>query len=51
MGLQTRLQMRLSGKIYSFERPDGLSSRPSGGTFDHHFAYRITPTRPYSKLK
>jgi hypothetical protein len=46
-GLQTRLQTRLSEKIEFFERLDGLSFRPSGGTFDHHFVYQITPTRTY----
>jgi hypothetical protein len=47
-GLQTRLQTRLSEKIEFFKRPDNLSSRPNDGTFDHHFAYRITPTRTYN---
>jgi hypothetical protein len=53
-GLQTRLQTRISGKIEFFEHSDGLSSRPddlsshlNGDTFDHHFAYRIMPTRTY----
>ena len=47
MGLQMRLQMRLFGKIELFERLDGLSSHLNGGTFDYHFAYRITLTRTY----
>ena len=47
MGLQMRLQTRLSGKIEFFERPDGLSSCLNGGTFDHQFAYQITPIRTY----
>jgi hypothetical protein len=45
------LQTRLSGKIEFFECLDGLSSRPNGGTFDHHFTYRITPTRTYKNNK
>ena len=47
-GLQMRLQTRLSGKIEFFERLGNLSSRLNGGTFDHHFAYRITPTKTYT---
>jgi hypothetical protein len=47
MGLQTRLQMRLFEKIEFFKQPDGLSSYPNDGTFDYHFAYRITSTRTY----
>jgi hypothetical protein len=49
--LQTRLQTRLFGKIEFFERSDGLSSRPNNSTFDHHFAYRITPTRTYTLIQ
>jgi hypothetical protein len=45
--VRTGLQTRLSKKIEFFERPDGLSSHPNNCTFDHHFAYRITPTRTY----
>jgi hypothetical protein len=30
-----------------FERLDGISFHLNGGTFDQHFAYRITPTRTY----
>jgi hypothetical protein len=48
MGLQTRLQMRFFGKIEFFERPDGFSSHSNGGTFDHHFAYQISPKRTYN---
>jgi hypothetical protein len=51
MGLQMILQTRLSKKIEFFERPNGLSSRLNGDTFDHHFAYHITPTRTYNFKK
>jgi hypothetical protein len=46
-GLANKIADEAIGKIEFFERLDGISFHLNGGTFDQHFAYRITPTRTY----